>query len=341
MRQIHLTRIVEGTTVRKIFSFQSFNEVEIKGIHWYRQDCTPKALVIVAHGMMETMERYDEMATYFLGREIFFYGHDQRGHGKTAGNLDQLGDLGENGWVKAREDVKRVIRLARQDYPNVPLFLLGHSMGSFLTRDLVHQLLMETDGTVRKGKRYAPREEWLPTGVILSGTGHPSPIALKLGKWIAGMEMKWKGPLHPSKRLYHLSFDRYNKHIDQPSTYFDWLSCDEEMVGKYMKDPYCGQVHTSRFYWEFFHHLHRILYKEEDIKGISLPMYLLSGEEDPVGDYGEAVVKTEAFYKEKGFHTTMKLYPGGRHEMLNEVNRGAVYDNILQWIGQCQMGPKA
>jgi len=314
--------------VRKTFVFQSFKELEVKGIHWYRQDCIPKALVIAAHGMMDTIERYDEMATYFLDSNIFVYGHDQRGHGKTAGNLDQLGDLGENGWIKAREDLKRVVRLAQHDYPNTPLFLLGHSMGSFLTRDLVHQLLMEST-------------QWLPTGVILSGTGYPSPVVLKVGKWIAGLEMKWKGPLHRSKRLYHLSFDKYNKRIEHPLTYYDWLSRDEEVVERYIQDPYCGQVHTSRFFYDFFRHLHRVLYQEEHIKAHSLPMFLVSGKEDPVGDYGEDVVKTETFYKDKGFHTTMKLYPGGRHEMLNEVNRTSVYDDILLWIDQCQTGPEA
>lgn len=326
--------------MKKTFVFQSFKETEIKGIHWYRQDCSPKALVIVAHGMMDTIERYQEMATSFLAREIFVYGHDQRGHGKTAGNLDQLGDLGENGWMKAREDLKRVVWLGQQEYPNAPIFLLGHSMGSFLTRDLVHQLMMETAGKTRKGKRYAPRETWLPNGVILSGTGYPSPIVLKAGKWIAGMEMKWKGPLHRSKNLHHLSFGRYNKRIKHPRTFFDWLTRDEEIVDRYIHDPYCGQVHTSRFYYDFFHHLQRILYQEDHIQAPALPMLLISGEEDPVGDYGEAVVKTKEFYQDKGFDTTMKLYPGGRHEMLNEVNRASVYADIIQWMNQCQTGPE-
>lgn len=325
----------------RTFTFQSFNETEIQGIHWYHQKSAPESLLVVAHGMMETIERYHEMAEYLITGGIFVYGHDHRGHGKTAGDLEQLGDLGENGWIKAREDLKRVIKLAQHDYPGVPIFLLGHSMGSFLVRDLLHQRLMETAGKVRKGKRYAPREGWLPQGVILSGTGYPSTAALKLGEWIAGMEMKWNGPLHRSERLYALTFGKYNRRIDDPRTYFDWLSRDEALVEKYIKDPTCGRVHTSRFYKDFFHHLHRILYKEGHIKASAMPILFISGQEDPVGDYGTGVGKTSEFYMDRGFDITTKLYPEGRHEMFNEVNRKSVYEDIVKWINQCQTVPKA
>ena len=327
--------------MRRTFTFKSFNETDIHGVHWYHQKSQPASLMVVAHGMMETIQRYHEMAEYLVAKDIFVYGHDHRGHGKTAGDQEHLGDLGENGWIKTREDLKRVVKLARHDYPGVPIFFLGHSMGSFLVRDLLHQHLMEAAGTVKKGKRYAPREGWTPRGVVLSGTGKPSPAALTLGKWIAGMEMKWKGPLHRSKRLYDLTFGKYNKRIDDPRTYFDWLSRDETLVEKYMQDPYCGQVHTSRFYNDFFHHLKRILYKENHIKASGLSMLLVSGQEDPVGDYGEAVVKTSDFYEARGFSITTKIYPGGRHEMFNETNKTAVYEDLVRWINQCQTGPNA
>lgn len=327
--------------MRRTFTFKSFNETDIHGVHWYHQKSMPESLLVVAHGMMETIERYHEMAEYLLTRDIFVYGHDHRGHGKTAGDQEHLGDLGENGWIKAREDLKRVVNLARQDYPGVPVFLLGHSMGSFLVRDLLHQHLLEAAGTVKKGKRYAPRARWAPRGVVLSGTGKPSLAVLTLGKWIAGMEMKWKRPLHRSKRLYDLTFGKYNKRIDDPRTYFDWLSRDETLVEKYIRDPLCGQVHTSRFYKEFFHHLKRILYQESHFEASGFPILLVSGQEDPVGDYGEAVVTTSEFYRERGCNITTKIYPGGRHEMFNETNKTAVYEDLVRWINQCQTGPNA
>lgn len=327
--------------MRRTFAFQSFHETEIQGIHWYHHNSLPASVLVIAHGMMETIERYHDMAEYLLTRDIFVYGHDHRGHGKTAGEQNRLGDLGENGWIKAREDLKRVVKLARHDYPGVPVFLLGHSMGSFLVRDMLHQHLMEASGSVKKGKRYAPREGWTPRGVILSGTGKPSSAELTLGKWIAGMEMKWKGPLHRSNRLYDLTFEKYNKRIDDPRTYFDWLSRDDVLVEKYIQDPYCGQVHTSRFYNDFFHHLKRILYQENHIKAFGLPMLLISGEEDPVGNYGEAVTTISEFYGERGCNITLKLYPGGRHEMFNEINRISVYEDLVRWINQCQTGHKA
>ncbi len=318
--------------MKKTYVLDSFKECEVKGWHWFNPNHHPTAIVMISHGMAETIDRYDQVADYFVARNVFVYGHNHRGHGEQAVRLATLGDMGENGWIKAREDLRQVICMAREAYPGVPVFFLGHSMGSFLIRDLVHQMMCMKKRRTNRGHRYSAEDQWRPSGIILSGTGFLTSLILQVGTFIAGAEMKWQGPLHPSERIKKMSFGQYNKRIKNPNYSFDWLSRDEKEVKAYMEDPYCGQTHTSRFYWDFFRNLKRILYQEHQIDGKGLPMLLISGEEDPVGDYGEAVLKTKAFYDSKGFIVEVALYPEARHEVLHEVNRSEVYEKIVEWM---------
>jgi alpha-beta hydrolase superfamily lysophospholipase len=300
--------------MRDSFSKDSFGEFTIKGYKWYK-DSIPKAIVVISHGMAETIERYDDFAETLVRNDLFVYGHSHRGHGLTAGNLANLGIIGDNGWMKMKEDLRRVLESAKMDYPNVPVVLLGHSMGSFLVRDYLLDYSYQIDA------------------VILSGTGFQPKSVLALGKLIAGIESKILGARHRSKLLDKMSFGSYNKSIKDPKTAFDWLSRDDEKVKAYVEDPYCGKVHTSGFYYELFENLIRIFHHPEVSNEKSkLPMLLMSGDMDPVGDYGKGVIKSEKIYKQNGFMTTLKLYPEGRHEMLNEINRSEVYQDIMDWV---------
>jgi alpha-beta hydrolase superfamily lysophospholipase len=292
----------------------SFGEVIIKGIQWYNNN-TPSYVMVLAPGMAETIERYNEFADTMVQHGLYVYGHSHRGQGKTACSTNLSGDLKSGDWLKMKSDLQAAINHAAYDYPACPLIVLGHSMGSFLVRDLIQDGADDVDG------------------VILSGTSFFDPLPLVIGKWIAGLEILVHGQRHRSKRLYRMTFGAYNQHLESPQTPFDWLTRDHEQVEKYRKDPSCGQIHTSRFYKEFFSNLHRILYKPvAPGPKHDLPLLLLSGGQDPVGSYGEGVIRTQRYYEKQGLKTTLKLYPDGRHEMLNEINRQEVYMDIINWI---------
>jgi alpha-beta hydrolase superfamily lysophospholipase len=296
------------------YRIQCFDDVQLSG---YRS-CnvqSPKAILVIAHGMAETIERYAPFFDFLAENGLCVYGHSHRGHGTLAASSNQLGHLSEGGWSRMREELKAAVLMAKESYPDTPVFLLGHSMGSFLARD------------------FLIRDSALIDGVILSGTGFLSPQILAFGSGISKIESAIFKPTHHSTLLTALSFGTYNKKIDHPKTPFDWLSCDPEIVENYINDPLCGNVHTAGFYSEFFKNLDRILH-HPDYKMLKkeLPLLIFSGSQDPVGDYGKGVLLSEAHYASIGLNTTLKLYEGGRHEMLNAPNRQEVYQDVLKWI---------
>ncbi|MBF4694896.1 alpha/beta fold hydrolase [Fusibacter ferrireducens] len=300
--------------MRYEFEFDSFEDAIVKGYKWI-EDKTPLQIVVLSHGMAETIERYDAFANFLLENDVFVYGHSHRGHGKTAGSLERLGHLGDNGWFKMKEDLRRVVEMAKTEYSDVPIILLGHSMGSFLARDFILDY------------------SYLLDGVILSGTGYMNHFKLKIAQFLAEREGLKIGTHQKSTFMNRMSFGTYNKKIKDHKTDFDWLSRDEKQVQKYINDPYCGEIHPASFFIEFLNNMQRILYTDvfKNQKN-NLPMLIFSGVCDPVGEYGKGVKKTYAYYKKNGFLTTLKLYPDGRHEMLNEINREAVYKDILEWL---------
>lgn len=300
--------------MRNDFQHDSFGEVILHGFKWYSTS-SPKSVLVISHGMAEHIERYDDFANYLLSHDIFTYGHSHRGHGLTAGSVSNLGIIGYNGWMKMKEDLRRTVQYAKREHPGIPIVLLGHSMGSFLTRDF----LMDYSDQIN--------------AVILTGTGYQPKPLLTLGKLVAGAESKIKGTRHRSTLLNSLSFGNYAKQIKDAETSFDWLTRDKESVKKYIEDPLCGQIHTTGFYYDFFENLKRIIYSPEMLNDRSnMPMLLLSGDSDPVGDFGKGVKKTQEAFTRLGYDTTLKLFDGGRHEILNEINYPEVYEYILEWI---------
>lgn len=296
------------------FKQDSFGEFMLDSRKWH-SDCEPSAIVVISHGMAEHIDRYDHFANFLLDHGIFTYGHSHRGHGLTAGGKTNLGLLCENGWMKMKEDLRRIVQYVKAEYPHKPIILLGHSMGSFLARDYLMDYCDQING------------------VILTGTGYQPKSLLKFGKFIAGAESKFRGARHRSKLLNQLSFGSYSKSIKDAQTDFDWLSTDSKEVEKYINDPFCGNVHTTGFYYGFFENLIRIIYSPEFLNDKSdIPMLLMSGSDDPVGDFGKGVKKTQEAFSKLGYDTTLKLIEGARHEVLNEVNKVDVYHILLDWI---------
>ena len=302
------------------FTFISTNEKQIFAMKWFEKDNTkPQAIIQIAHGMAEHIERYDDFAKTLVSKGFFVYGNDHRGHGKTSGSVDNLGYFAdENGWNLVVDDMHKLTTIIKEENPNVPIFILGHSMGSFLSRAYIQ--LYSND----------------IKGVILSGTGGNPGLLGHLGIFLAKQEIRKKGKRAKSEKLDNLSFGNFNKSFAPTRTNFDWLSRDTKSVDKYIEDSLCGTIFTSGFFYDFLVGL-KDLNKRNNINKISkeLPIYLISGDKDPVGNNTKGVLQAYNSYKKASIKDVQyKFYKDARHEILNETNKEEVYNDIIDWINQ-------
>lgn len=278
-------------------------------------DTDTKAVVQIAHGMCETGARYEELASLLTENGYAVYINDHRGHGKTADKVEALGDPGENGFDGMIEDLILLSSVIQEKHPQVPHYLLGHSMGSFITQKIM----------CTHGHRF--------DGFILSGSNGPRGM-LGLGESLAAAQVRMQGAVHRSVLLNAIVFGPYSKGFGLIRTPFDWLSSDPYEVDRYMDDPYCGQICSARFFREFFsllRQIHRPKLLNNLVK--DKPVYIFSGEDDPVGMRGKGVRNLIELYRKLGVaHLEYRLYPGGRHEMLHEVNRKEVAAHVLDWL---------
>lgn len=310
--------------MRTPFEFVSCREVTVKGYRWQAEPMelrTPKFVVVLAHGMAETILRYQEFAEFLVKNGMVVYGYSHRGHFETAGSIARLGYLGQDGWRKMILDLAEVVAMAKADFPQVPLVLFGHSMGSFVVRTYLLDNPAKVDA------------------IVLSGTGYPKKLELQAAAIVGTLEQRLKGD-HPSKLLDRLTFGSFNKAFAPTQTPFDWLSSDSAKVQEYMDDPWCGRVHPPSFFADMAKGLLRVLYGEmpKPKKQHPVPMLVMSGALDPVGHAGAGPKQTAALYAAAGYEVTLKLYENGRHEMLNEVNRQQVYEDVLAWLEAQQLG---
>ncbi|GGE77697.1 alpha/beta hydrolase [Priestia taiwanensis] len=274
-----------------------------------------RAVIQMAHGMTEHGGVYDEFIDALVAAGFAVYIHDHRGHGKTALEED-LGHLEPKlGWNHAVQDIIFLSEHIREEV-DAPLFLLGHSMGSFLSRRVV-QL----------------RDD-LYDGLLLSGTGASPGLLGKLGEIVAKFEMTVRGKRTKSPLLNHLSFGSFNAHFKPAATESDWLSSDPQQVQRYMNDPLCGFICTTSFYKELFSGVAQATSKAGMMQTpTTLPIYLFSGDRDPVGDMGKGVQQSYNLYRKCGVQdVTIKLYKDGRHEMFHEVNRQDVFQDVIHWL---------
>lgn len=269
----------------------------------------PKANVLIIHGMAEHIKRYEDFFDFLSNHGYGVYGYDQRGHGKTAGSIENLGYF-DLGWKGVVDDVKEVVASLPR---TVPLVLMGHSMGSFVVRDYVRKHSETIDG------------------LIISGTGASSGISGQMATLIARYYALIKGDKSQNKVVADLMEKGCLKGLNPARTPFDWLSRDEKEVDKYIKDPYCGTVFSNQFYRELFPAIERVN-KLKNYQGMDLPTYIFSGDQDPVGDYGKGVRQVYNLFEKITQPVEMKLYKNGRHEMLNEVNKDQVYQDVLKWL---------
>ncbi|MDP4086071.1 MAG: lysophospholipase [Bacillota bacterium] len=302
------------------FTFKASDGIEIFTRKWATDvESNPRAVIQIAHGMAEHIERYDSFANELASQHFVVYGNDHRGHGVTAQLNNCSGYFAdEQGFEKVVQDMHTLTTIIEKEYPGVPVILFGHSMGSFLSR------------------RYIQLYGDKIIGVILCGTGGDPGIMGKIGRLIASREVKKKGARTKSPMLNNLTFGSYNKAFKPNRTDFDWLSRVDKEVDKYIEDPMCGDIFTAGFFNDLFEGLETIN-KIQNLKLIrsNLPILLISGSKDPVGSNSKGVLKTYKAYQQAGIKDiTCKIYEGARHELLNETNKEEVYTEILSWVEQ-------
>ena len=276
----------------------------------------PRAVVQLVHGMAEHMGRYDRLAQALNAAGYAVVGHDHLGHGPIAKQEDH-GWFGEkNGWNNLIGDMKRVTDYAKGRFPGLPLALLGHSMGSFATREYLLRHGGELDACVISGTG------WYPAALCGTAKGLAALCGV-LGGWHK-----------PAKLVNSVGFGSSNNAFKPARTPFDWLSRDEKEVDKYIADPLCGFLFTDRGYYDMFDGL-RGISRTDRLSAMprELPIYFLSGTMDPVGQQGAGVKTVSQQFRDAGMQdVTVKLYEGGRHEMFNEINREEATADLIAWL---------
>lgn len=276
-----------------------------------------RAVVQISHGMIEYVRRYAEFAEYLNKHGFVVLGNDHLGHGLTAADEQNLGYFCEkNMSASVVHDLHSVTAYAKKQYPGLPLFLFGHSMGSFLAR------------------RYMMNFGYELTGAIICGTGGQPGAVLAGGRVLAELIRLVRGDRHRSKLLQKAAFQSYNARIKDAKTSNDWLSRREENVERYNRDKYCTYRFTVNGYRGLFSTIAYIQRKSNIAKlPKELPVFLIAGEEDPVGAYGKGVLAVSESYKKQGLtDVECKLYPQDRHEILNEEDREVVFEDVRNWL---------
>ena len=300
------------------FYFKSSNKTDrVHGICWIPQNKQVKAVLQIAHGMVEYIDRYDGFARFLCEKGYVVTGNDHIGHGDSVKSPEGWGYFSESeGFENILGDMRKIQNQFSQKYPDVPYYILGHSMGSFMTR----AYLMKYGKTV--------------SGAIIMGTGNqPLPVAM-FGHVLTHMIAAVKGWHYRSAFVNKMAFGSYNKKFQPSRTDFDWLTRDTDIVDAYIAEPRCQFVFTLNGYHELFRALIYIG-KKKNIEKLpkDLPVLFISGSKDPVGGFGSGVDKVCESWENAGMSAvSLKLFEDGRHEILNEVNRDEVYEYLYEWL---------
>lgn len=315
------------------------NGVVLKGTAWLPEH--PVANMLIEHGMAEHHKRYGDFAAFLVSKGIGVYSYDKRGHGLTAGKFDSPEWKQNFGWFAKKDGWNLLVgdSLAMLDFIRKggavegsasektkqgaqPLFLYGHSMGSFVAR------------TVYADPRCAEKKL---AGLILSGTAGSAGALGAVGHFLASILTAVQGPKTPSPFLDTLSAGTYASLATgdkNPRTKFDWLNTDAAEVDKYINDPYCGFLCHTSFFRDMIGGVNN-LFVADYAKRFprDLPILMYSGDKDPVGGMGKGVTAVHDAYKAWGVKDlTFKLFAGGRHEMHNEPNKKEVYTLVSDWL---------
>lgn len=274
-------------------------------------------MVQIVHGMAEYVERYEPFAKFLTDRRCIVTGEDHLGHGKSVPEGGTYGYFcDQDPATVVVRDVHRLKKMTQQKYPSLPYIIFGHSMGSFIARNYL----------CRYGSGI--------TGAIIMGTGMQPIAMVKAAKALTAMQKLFCGSKHVSLLLNKMAFGVYNQRIPQPRTVSDWLSRDTEQVDRYIADPQCGFTFTVNGFQTLSSLIDR-LNNRKNLEKMpkNLPVFIVSGAEDPVGEYGEGVKRAFDSFKSVGMqNVSMKLYAQDRHELLNEIDCNTVMQDLYEWI---------
>lgn len=290
---------------------------KIHAVKWIPDVEKPVCIFQIVHGMAEHIERYDEFAGFLAEKGILVVGEDHLGHGRSVPEGGTYGYFCEEdaAGVLVR-DVHRLKKIMQEQYPGILYLIMGHSMGSFITRNYLFNYGSGIDGAV------------------IVGTGMQSKFTLMAARTVTAVQKMFCGSRHIGKFIDRASFGKFNDRFQPARTTVDWLSRNEENVDRYLADPMCGFVFTLNGFAALFKLIHNC-YDTGKLEKMpkQLPILLIAGAEDPVGNYGKSVEKVYHSYLEHGMRNVqMKLYEKDRHELLNETDREQVYGDIYRWI---------
>ncbi|WP_415228923.1 alpha/beta fold hydrolase [Psychromonas sp.] len=275
----------------------------------------PLKVILLSHGMGEHIERYADFATACNQNGIAVIAANHRGHGPDAPILGYFAET--DGWDLVLSDIARIVKHITDSFTVNPI-LFGHSMGSFVAR------------------HYASKHGKSLSGLVLCGSNHQGGLLVKVGLLAAKLERMRIGKSTPSAFLDKLSFGDFNKKIKPLRTKQDWLCRDPKIVDQFLADPYCGFICTPQFWIDFLGGLNEMS-KTKAFKAIpkNLPIYLISGDADPVSRYGAGLSELKQKLLQSGSrNVTAHLYAGARHELLNEVNREEIYTDLFNWLNK-------
>ena len=303
--------------MKREFYYPSKDEkTQIHAIEWIPEG-EVAGILQIAHGMVEFIDRYDRFAAFMASQGFYVVGNDHLGHGKSVTDESELGYFAKhNGNFCLLLDMLQLRKITRKKYPDVPYFLLGHSMGSFYARQFIEKF----------GKGLA--------GAIIMGTGYQPLPTLDLAIGLTAAFQRARGGHYRSSVINNMALGSYNKSFEPARTKSDWLTKDESIVDAYEANPLNQFMFTVNGYYNLFRGM-RFSERKKNLEKIpkDLPVLVVSGENDPVGEFGKGPKIIAESYKKAGLKdVTLKLFPGDRHEILNETDKEIVDQYLLDWI---------
>lgn len=303
---------------KREFTFDSADgRTKIHAVEWKPEQGAITGVLQIIHGMIEFIGRYEEFAEYLTDRGFVVIGHDHLGHGGSVVTKKEYGFFSEkDGNKTVLKDIHRLRCLAKKKYPDIPYYILGHSMGSFLLRQYLCLRGSELDGAV------------------IMGTGTQPISLLKIGKGLCRGLAAIFGWHYRSLLIDMMAFGGYNKHFRPARTERDWITKDEVLVDRCLADERCTFRFTVNGYYNLFTSIEAAS-KEKNLRKMpkDLPILFVAGGDDPVGAFGKGVERVKCRFEAVGMQDVTKIiYDTDRHEILNETDRETVYEDIYTWL---------